>query len=126
MQADVSVGYASEGAPRGVLAERSFAPDEVIISLPKQLAIPFEGTPEEACILLLHIKHDQQKQQHYRPWLNTLPGPEDFIAWDHLDDETLSQLQCPELVSLHLTRSLHSSQCRSLAMHVNTFTRAWL
>ena len=99
LQADVRLGTPSEGAPRGVLAQRSFAPEEVLISIPQHLAIPFEGTPEEACVLLLHIKHDARKRRQYRPWLDTLPGPEDFIAWDQLDDASLAMLQCPELVS---------------------------
>jgi hypothetical protein len=70
----------------------------VLISLPKHLAIPFEGTPEEACVLLLHIKHDRRQQQRFGPWLDSLPGPEDFVAWDQLDDDALGMLQCPELV----------------------------
>lgn len=98
VQADVRIGAPAAGSPRGVLAERDFGPQEVILSLPKHLTVSFEGTPEEACVLLLHIKHDRQKQQHYRPWLATLPGPEDFIPWDQLDDEALSLLQSPEMV----------------------------
>ncbi len=92
------IGAPSDGGPRGVLAKRYFAPQEVLISLPKHLAIPFEGTPEEACVLLLHIKHDRRQQQRFGPWLDSLPGPEDFVAWDQLDDDALGMLQCPELV----------------------------
>ena len=98
MQADVRIGTPRDGGPRGVLAERAFAPDEVIISLPQQLTIPFEGTPEEACILLLHIFHSRGEQ--FRPWLNMLPGPEDFIAWDTIADRDLANLQCAEMVSI--------------------------
>ena len=100
MQADVRISTPRDGGPRGVLAERAFASHEVIISLPQQLTIPFEGTPEEACILLLHIFHTKGGQ--FRPWLDMLPGPEDFIAWDCMGDADLAHLQCSEMVDLTL------------------------
>ena len=80
-----------------MLAERTFAPNEVVISIPQQLTIPLEGTPEEACVLLLHMLHRQRER--FRPWLDMLPGPEDFIAWDCLEAEQLAELQCTEMVS---------------------------
>ncbi|CAL8468688.1 g8228 [Coccomyxa elongata] len=97
MQADVRIEAPEMGAPRGVLAERSFSPDEVIMSIPESIAIPFEGSPEEATVLLLHLKHNRQRQNQYRSWLDALPGPQDFVAWDTVEDETLSMLQCPEM-----------------------------
>ena len=105
VQADVRIGAPAGGSPRGVLAERNFLPQEVILSIPSHLTVRFEGTPEEACVLLLHIKHDMEKQQQYRPWLATLPGPEDFVPWDQLDDEALSLLQSPEMVCSLLERA---------------------
>ena len=93
-----------------MLAQRAFAPHEVIISLPRQLTIPFEGTPEEACILLLHIYHTRRQQ--FGPWLDMLPGPEDFIAWDCLGDTDLTHLQCSPMVSTSYLISLH---CRCLS-----------
>lgn len=93
-----------------MLAQRAFAPDEVIISLPRQLTIPFEGTPEEACILLLYIYHTRREQ--FGPWLDMLPGPEDFIAWDCLRDTDLAHLQCSQMVNTSYLSSLH---CRWLS-----------
>ncbi len=98
-QADVMIDSPAAGGPRGVLAKRSFSPDEVILSIPGSMAIPFEGSPEEATVLLLHIKHDRRRRAQYQPWLNALPGPQDFIAWDSVDDQSLSMLQCSEMVS---------------------------
>ena len=97
MQADVVIGVPHGGGPRGVLAERTFATNEVVISIPQHMTIPLEGTPEEACVLLLHMLHRQR--QRFQPWLDMLPGAEDFIAWDCLGAEQLSELQCPEMVS---------------------------
>lgn len=100
LQADVRIEAPEAGAPRGILAERGFSPDEVIMSIPESIAIPFEGSPEEATVLLLHLKHNRQRQNQYRSWLNALPGPQDFVAWDTVEDETLSMLQCPEMVRM--------------------------
>lgn len=102
VQADVLIDTPAVGGPRGVLAKRCFSPDEVIMSIPESMAIPFEGSPEEATVLLLHLKHNRQRREQYRPWLNALPGPQDFIAWDSVDDQSLSMLQCPEMVILHI------------------------
>lgn len=98
MQADVRIEAPETRAPRGVLAERGFSPDEVIMSIPESIVIPFEGSPEEATVLLLHLKHNRQRQNQYRCWLNALPGPQDFVAWDTVEDEILSMLQCPQMV----------------------------
>ena len=107
MQADVRIEASEAGAPRGVLAERSFSPDEVIMSIPESIAIPFEGSPEEATVLLLHLKHNRHRQIQYRSWLNALPGPQDFVAWDTVEDETLSMLQCPEMVRMGRALTSH-------------------
>lgn len=72
------------------------------MSIPEGLAIPFEGSPEGAAVLLLHLKHDRQRRQQYQTWLHALPGPEDFIAWDSFNDQDLSMLQCPEMVRTEL------------------------
>ena len=91
------IGAPHGGGPRGVLAERTFATNELVISIPQHMTIPLEGTPEEACVLLLHMLHRQRER--FQPWLDMLPGPEDFIAWDCLGPEQLSELQCAEMVS---------------------------
>ena len=73
------IGVPHGGGARGVLAERTFATNEVVISIPQHITIPLE--------------------ERFQPWLDMLPGPEDFIAWDCLGPEQLSELQCPEMVS---------------------------
>lgn len=112
LQADVRIGSPSEGATRGVIAERRFCPNEVLLSLPQHLTIPFEGTPEEAVVLLLYIKHQKALSKRFQPWLDALPGPDDFIAWDCLDDEALTLLQCRGMVR-QLRPNLHSTCSRS-------------
>jgi hypothetical protein len=77
----------------------------VLLSLPEHLTIPFEGTPEEAVVLLLYIKKNNVLRKRYQPWLDALPGPDDFIAWDSIVDEKLMLLQCPGMVMHTPTRS---------------------